>query len=155
VGSSERNLATILTAVEQEPACVLLIDEIEKLFGESDDSGVTYRLLAQLLWFLQEHKNRIFTVMTTNDKSKLPPELYREGRIDKVLTLGTLGLVEGIELAQAVAAQYVQLDHNKKQLISNMVSSLQSDSKPFTPARITSEMYDLIKQSGWIDLDKP
>lgn len=63
--------------------CVLLVDEIEKIFGNSDDSGVSGRLLSALLWWLQERTSRILVVMTTNDESVIPVELYRPGRIDE------------------------------------------------------------------------
>lgn len=84
VGESERQLGAILAQVDQVEPAVILIDEVEKVFQSSGDQGVTSRLLSQLLWWLQEHSTKVFTVMTTNDKSIIPPELYREGRIDAV-----------------------------------------------------------------------
>ena len=150
VGDSERNLAMALSAIQQEPYAVLLIDEVEKLFGESDDSGVTTRLLAQLLWFLQEHKRRIFTVMTTNDKEKLPVELYRSGRIDEVFTLTTMNPSEAVKLAIAVAEQFLKLKESQKAVLMEAVQSLQDNSVKFTPATITNTTYSIIKKKGWL-----
>ena len=82
VGESEANLATALARVEESQPCVMLIDEVEKLFHGDDESGVTQNLLAGLLWWLQEHRAAVLTIMTTNDTKKLPPELIRPGRID-------------------------------------------------------------------------
>lgn len=82
VGDSEGNLHAALAQVDQAEPCVVLLDEVEKIFCEQSDSGVTSSLLGTLLWWLQEHKTKVFTVMTTNNKTKIPPELYREGRID-------------------------------------------------------------------------
>lgn len=85
VGESERNLNLALQQVDQMEPCILIIDEVEKLFKSSDDSGVTSRLLSQLLWWTQEHTSRVLTLLTTNDVGALPKELYRPGRIDEVM----------------------------------------------------------------------
>lgn len=90
VGESEGNLQSILSQIDREEPCVLLLDEVEKLFKTSDDSGVTSRILSRLLWWLNEHRSRVITVMTTNDIDSLPSELYRPGRIDELI--GFLGL---------------------------------------------------------------
>jgi AAA+ superfamily predicted ATPase len=90
VGESEANLNRALSVVSQNEPCVMLIDEVEKLFHGTDDSGVTANLLATLLWWLQEHRYRVLTIMTTNDREKLPDELVRPGRIDQVITFGLL-----------------------------------------------------------------
>lgn len=154
VGSSERNLASILSAIEQENACVFLLDEIEKLFGESDDSGVTSRLLAQLLWFLQEHKNRVLTVMTTNNIKALPPELYRPGRIDQVIELQPLTLGEAYNLGYRVLEQYIDPQHprisHKKATIKTTIDDLQGNPNNFTPATITGVIQHLIKKHKWV-----
>ena len=94
VGESEHNLLSALQQADEVEPCVLLLDEIEKIFVAQGDSGVTTSLLSQLLWWLQEHKTRVFTIMTTNDKGNIPKELYREGRIDTVMRF------EGIETNQ-------------------------------------------------------
>lgn len=90
VGESESNLDTVLSQVDSQSPCILLMDEVEKMYTQSDDSGVSTRMLSKILWFLQEHKSRILTIMTTNDKSKLPPELYRPGRIDECMVFPPL-----------------------------------------------------------------
>lgn len=85
VGDSEGNLLAALKQVDQMEPCVVLLDECEKMFGEQSDSGVTSSMLSTLLWWMQEHRSQVFTLMTTNKKSAIPPELYREGRIDAVM----------------------------------------------------------------------
>lgn len=83
VGQSENNLRIALRQAEISAPCIMLLDEVEKLFsGQSDDSGVTSRMLSSILWWLQEHKAKVFTIMTTNKETNIPPELYRPGRID-------------------------------------------------------------------------
>lgn len=150
VGSSERNLSNILSAIEQEPHAVFLLDEVEKLFGESDDSGVTSRLLAQLLWFLQEHKNRVLVIMTTNNVHALPPELYRPGRVDQVIVLQPLSLQEAYTLGYKVLEQYIEIDSHKKSTIRASLDRLQGNPNNFTPATITGVVQTLIKKHKWI-----
>jgi hypothetical protein len=82
VGESEQNLMRALQVVVSSAPCVMLVDEVEKLFHGNDDSGVTQNLLAGLLWWLQEHRAQVLTFMTSNDPDKLPPELIRAGRVD-------------------------------------------------------------------------
>lgn len=105
VGESEGNLNAALSQINQVEPCVVIWDEVEKVFqggnGGQSDTGVASRMLSQILWWLQEHKSKVFTVMTTNDKSKIPPELYREGRIDNVLQfLGISNIQEAFDFAK-------------------------------------------------------
>jgi len=87
LGEAEGNLKNALAQIEQEAPCVLLIDEVEKLFQQGDsDSGATSRMLSQLLWWLQAHRKQILSLMTTNNIDVLPPELYRPGRVDETIT---------------------------------------------------------------------
>lgn len=109
VGDSEGNLLAALRQVDQMEPCVVMLDESEKMFGEQSDSGVTSSMLSSLLWWLQEHRSRVFTVMTTNKKAAIPPELYREGRIDEVMTFNGLETDDQIiEFAQIVAENMLE-----------------------------------------------
>jgi hypothetical protein len=78
IGETEKNFRRAVSlAVAMAPA-VLWIDEIEKAFGGSGgdgDGGVSQRLLASLLTWLQERGEQVFVVATANDLFKLPPEL--------------------------------------------------------------------------------
>lgn len=84
-GESDSRLNAALKQAESFQPCVLLIDEVEKLFEASNGSDIVTRLLSQLLWWLQEHTSKVLVVMTTNHEDKIPPELYRERRLDKVV----------------------------------------------------------------------
>jgi hypothetical protein len=88
IGESERNLREALRRIERMAPCVLWIDEIEKAFatGRSaeSDGGVSQRLLATLLTWMQERRDRVFLVATANSVDALPPELLRKGRVDEV-----------------------------------------------------------------------
>ncbi len=111
VGESEHNLRIALKQAEQSAPCVVLVDEVEKLFSKGgDDTGVTSRMLSTILWWLQEHRAKVFTIMTTNKESAIPPELYREGRIDSEIKFKLLGYEDALlfekELAKRLGEKF-------------------------------------------------
>ena len=87
VGESERNLRRAIDVAESLAPIVLWIDEVEKgLSSGGDDAGgaTARRMLGTLLTWMQEKREDIFVVATSNDLSVLPPELQRKGRFDEV-----------------------------------------------------------------------
>ena len=94
VGKSEQNMETALNVVKACSPCVLLIDEVEKsLSGMQSsartDGGTMARVIGSVLQFLSSSaSNDVFTVMTSNDISQMPPELTRSGRLDTVWYFG-------------------------------------------------------------------
>jgi len=85
VGETERNLREALKLADLMSPCVLWIDEIEKgMAAGNDDGGTPKRLLGTLLTWMSERTTRVFMVATSNDISKLPPELMRKGRFDEI-----------------------------------------------------------------------
>ncbi len=84
-GETERNLRESLRLAEKMSPCVLWLDEIEKGLGaDSEDSGTAGRVLGTLLTWMAERKEGVFMVATSNDISRLPPELVRKGRFDEL-----------------------------------------------------------------------
>ncbi|MCK9505709.1 MAG: AAA family ATPase [Porticoccaceae bacterium] len=84
-GETERNLRDALQLADQMAPCVLWVDEIEKGLSSGDgDGGLSQRVLASLLTWMQERKSRVFMVATANDIARLPPELLRKGRFDEI-----------------------------------------------------------------------
>ena len=87
-GESERNMRKMIRMAESLAPCVLWIDEIEKAFsgvkgnGESD-GGVSRRLFATFLTWMQEKTVACFIFATANDISSLPTEFLRRGRFDQ------------------------------------------------------------------------
>ena len=114
VGDSEGNLNAALTQIDLAAPCVVIFDEVEKIFaGGTNDQGVTSSLLSTLLWWLQEHKSKVFTVMTTNKASAIPKELYREGRIDRTMVFqGLETYQQAHDFAQQVLG-FLQVDLGK------------------------------------------
>lgn len=95
IGESERNLRKALKQIEAMAPAVLWIDEIEKAFASaashSTDGGLSKRMFATLLTWMQEHDEPVFLVATANDITALPPELLRKGRFDEIFFVGLPG----------------------------------------------------------------
>lgn len=89
IGETERNLREAFQQAQAMAPVVLWIDEIEKGFASaasaSTDGGVSRRMFASLLTWMQEHRSQVFLVATANDIEALPPELLRKGRFDEIL----------------------------------------------------------------------
>lgn len=152
IGVSESRLAKSLSLVDRESPCVLLIDEVEKTFakqGESD-TGVTTRMLSQLLWWLAEHQSRVFTVMTTNNANALPQELYRSGRVDRVIVMKPMETEEAMEFGRSVLMSV--LGSVTPTQLSTVVKELQGFITGYgakTHAQVTAMVYEIVKQNGW------
>ena len=89
VGESEKRLHTVLDLAQKLAPIVLWIDEIEKAFASAGasgdaDAGLSQRLLATLLTWMQDREGGVFLVATSNNISALPPEMLRKGRFDEI-----------------------------------------------------------------------
>ena len=88
VGDSEANLRKTLKMIEAIGRCVVWIDEVEKALagatGEAGDGGVAADALGTILTWMQDRAGQAYVIATANDTSKLPPELLRKGRFDKI-----------------------------------------------------------------------
>ena len=149
VGDSEARFARLLQTVEREAPCVVLIDEVEKIFGTKDDSGVTHRLMSQLLWWLAEHKSKVFTVMTTNDSKAIPKELFRAGRVDTRMVLPKMHFDDAFAFALRVYSSVVsgEVPEDRKTAIDSKLS--ESGDPLFAHADVAEMVYTLMKTHGW------
>jgi hypothetical protein len=90
IGETEKRIQKVFKVAEGLAPCVLWIDELEKVFAGSGpdsasaDAGVSSRLLASFLSWMQERKAPVFVAATCNNVTVLPPELIRKGRFDEL-----------------------------------------------------------------------
>ena len=89
VGESERRLHKALGLAQKLAPLVLWIDEIEKAFASAGssgdaDAGLSQRLLATLLTWMQDRESGVFLAATSNNITVLPPEMLRKGRFDEI-----------------------------------------------------------------------
>lgn len=155
VGESEGNLLNALSQVDQVEPCVVLFDEVEKIFQSQSDSGVTSSLLSQLLWWLQEHETRVFAVMTTNKVTSIPAELYREGRIDATMNFaGIESAADAYTFAKgAFDSMCDDIDTGPKiktpksyKALKKQVDVLYIDGDAIPQAKLTQLTYSLIRE---------
>jgi SpoVK/Ycf46/Vps4 family AAA+-type ATPase len=111
VGETERNIRQALRITDAMAPCILFIDEVEKgLSGVassgSTDSGVTARLFATFLSWLNDHTTNVFTIATCNDISKLPPEFSRSERFDGIYFLDLPGTAEKAAIWELYRRQF-------------------------------------------------
>jgi ATPase family associated with various cellular activities (AAA) len=154
VGQSEGAMLANLARLDQAEPCVVLIDEIEKVFGakEHGDSGTTTTMLSQLLWWLAEHKSRVLTIMTTNNAKALPPELYREGRIDEAMVFEGLTQDEAATFIEGVAATFkaASLAQVKDAVLQKLFPTtigfkMQETVKRYSQAALTKAVFECVK----------
>ena len=119
MGQSENQMLSNLQRLDQEEPCCAMIDECEKVFStdHSDASGTSSTMLSQLLWWLAEHRSKVMTIMTTNKASILPKELYREGRIDKVMLFKGLADSGACDFVRAVLKTYPAVKATPEQIL--------------------------------------
>jgi SpoVK/Ycf46/Vps4 family AAA+-type ATPase len=90
IGETEKRIQKVFQVAEGLAPCVLWIDELEKVFAGSGpdsasaDAGVSSRLLAAFLSWMQDRKAPVFVAATCNNVTVLPPELIRKGRFDEL-----------------------------------------------------------------------
>jgi len=109
VGDSEKGIRRLFAVVDAVGRCVLLLDEIEKMFSTGPagaDGGVSADRLGQFLSWMQERKSEVFVIATANDVSGLPPEMLRKGRFDDVWFLDLPTQRERVEVVGAALGQY-------------------------------------------------
>lgn len=158
IGESEARLASSLAVLDREEPCVVLLDEVEKVFSIADsDNAVVRRMLSQLLWWMQDHSSRVLTVMTTNNKADLPPELYREGRVDMVVEVPLLSVGQATTLAHQVWKSMAngKVDLKQLQVLTNLikqVSQMQASPPSYSHAWVHKMVVDTAKANKWITL---
>lgn len=87
VGSSEENMRKAIATAEAVAPSILWVDEIEKGFAGTQsegDSGTSARVFGTFLTWMQDKTAPVFVIATSNDISRLPPELLRKGRFDEI-----------------------------------------------------------------------
>lgn len=142
LGSSEANLRRAIKVVNSLAPVVLWIDEIEKGFPKSSgvgDSGVSQRILATFLNWMQDKTQLVFVVATANDFERMPSELTRKGRFDEVFYVGLPSAKERRKIFE------IHLDAWELNLEQNVIDTLVEQSENFTGA----EIEQTIRNSLW------
>jgi len=88
VGATEGNLEKILNVLKAIGQVVVIIDEGDRAFGNTDsegDGGTSSRVIARIKEFMSDTSNRgrILFIVMTNRPDKLDLDLKRAGRLDR------------------------------------------------------------------------
>ncbi len=88
VGATEGNLEKILSVIKAIGQVIVIIDEGDRAFGNTDgdgDGGTTSRVIARIKEFMSDTSNRgrIMFLVMTNRPDKLDVDLKRAGRLDR------------------------------------------------------------------------
>ena len=126
VGETEKRIQKVFQVAEGLAPCVLWIDELEKVFAGSGpdsasaDAGVSSRLLAAFLSWMQDRKAPVFVAATCNNVTALPPELIRKGRFDELFFVD---LPNHAERKQIFAIQLAERKRNPADFDLNRVAT--------------------------------
>lgn len=103
VGATEGNLEKILNVIRAIGQVIVIIDEGDRAFGNTDgdgDGGTSSRVIARIKEFMSDTSNRgriLFLVMT-NRPDKLDVDLKRAGRLDRKIPFLYVQTPEEVEL---------------------------------------------------------
>jgi len=138
IGETEKRIQKVFRVAEGLAPCVLWIDELEKVFAGSGpdsasaDAGVSSRLLASFLSWMQERKPAVFVAATCNNVTVLPPELIRKGRFDELFFVD---LPSAAERKQVFS---IQLTKRKRNPADYDLDRVAEAAKGFSGAEIES-----------------
>jgi ATPase family associated with various cellular activities (AAA) len=125
IGETEKRIRKVFQVAEELAPCVLWIDELEKIFAGSGadsasaDAGVSSRLLAAFLSWMQDRKAPVFVAATCNNVTVLPPELIRKGRFDELFFVD---LPNQAERKQIYSLQLAKRKRNPAEFDLNQVA---------------------------------
>ncbi|MEE9610826.1 MAG: AAA family ATPase, partial [Desulfatiglandales bacterium] len=90
VGESEKELEEVFRRAKQVAPCILLLDEVDSIApirGATNDSGVSQRIVNQLLREIDKAKDfkDLIIIATTNRMDLVDTALIRSGRFDYVI----------------------------------------------------------------------
>jgi hypothetical protein len=138
IGETEKRIQKVFKVAEGLAPCILWIDELEKVFAGSGpdsasaDAGVSSRLLASFLSWMQERKSPVFVAATCNNVTVLPPELIRKGRFDELFFVDLPNEAERKQIFS------IQLGRRKRNPADFDLERLAAPSKGFSGAEIES-----------------
>ena len=135
IGESEKRLHKVFELAQKLAPVVLWIDEIEKAFASAGtsgeaDAGLSQRLLAELLTWMQDREAGVFLVATSNNITNLPPEMIRKGRFDEIF------FVDLPNAAERAALFALHLRKRQRDPAGFDIASLAAASEGFSGAEI-------------------
>jgi SpoVK/Ycf46/Vps4 family AAA+-type ATPase len=155
VGATEGNLEKILNVIRAIGQVVVIIDEGDRAFGNTDgegDGGTSSRVIARIKEFMSDTSNRgriLFLVMT-NRPDKLDVDLKRAGRLDRKIPFLYVQTPEEVELvAKALLRKNkIKTDVDLATIRENFSSKLVGYSNADIEAVLLLANEDAARESG-------
>ena len=155
VGATEGNLEKILNVIRAIGQVVVIIDEGDRAFGNTDgegDGGTSSRVIARIKEFMSDTSNRgriLFLVMT-NRPDKLDVDLKRAGRLDRKIPFLYVQTPEEVELvAKALLRKNkIKTDVDLASIRENFSSKLVGYSNADIEAVLLLANEDAARESG-------
>jgi transitional endoplasmic reticulum ATPase len=155
VGATEGNLEKILNVIRAIGQVVVIIDEGDRAFGNTDgegDGGTSSRVIARIKEFMSDTSNRgriLFLVMT-NRPDKLDVDLKRAGRLDRKIPFLYVQTGEEVELvAKALLRKNkIKTDVDLAAIRENFSSKLVGYSNADIEAVLLLANEDAARESG-------
>src|SRR6266849_10806321 len=138
IGETEKRIQKVFRVAEGLAPCVFWIDELEKIFAGSGpdsasvDAGVSSRILAAFLSWMQDRKAPVFVAATCNNVTVLPPELIRKGRFDELFFVDLPNTAERKQIFS------IQLTKRKRNPTGYDLDRVAAAAKGFSGAEIES-----------------
>ncbi|MHA1346957.1 MAG: CDC48 family AAA ATPase [Candidatus Heimdallarchaeaceae archaeon] len=142
VGESEKAIREIFRKARQAAPCIIFLDEVDSITpvrGRSSDSGVTERVISQLLTELDglEELRNVVVIAATNRPDMVDPALLRPGRFDRLVQVRTPNFesrkqIFSIHLKETPLAENVNIDDLSREtegFTGADIASLCSESK--------------------------
>ncbi|CAM9765277.1 unnamed protein product [Chrysoparadoxa australica] len=135
IGASEATIRNLFSRASGASPCLLFFDEFEAVAPRrgSDNTGVTDRVVNQLLTFLDgvEGRTGVYVMGATSRPDMIDPALLRPGRLDLLLYCGFPDAQERLEVLQAVSRRLTMEDGCNEALASIAAAK---ESEAFTGA---------------------
>jgi ATP-dependent 26S proteasome regulatory subunit len=145
IGETEKRIQKVFRVAEGLAPCVFWIDELEKIFAGSGpdsasvDAGVSSRILAAFLSWMQDRKAPVFVAATCNNVTVLPPELMRKGRFDELFFVD---LPNQLERKQVFAIHLARRKRNPSEFdLDRVAAAAQGYSGAEIDAAVQTSLY--------------
>ncbi|MGC8631043.1 MAG: CDC48 family AAA ATPase [Thermoprotei archaeon] len=148
VGESEKTIRDIFRKARQSAPCVIFFDELDAIApmrGQSFDSGVTERIVNQLLSEMDgiSPLKNVVVMGATNRADILDPALLRPGRFDQVVYVPPPDLKARLEILKIHAKRVPLADDVSLEKIAGLTEGYSG-----------ADLYALVRQTAIIRLRK-
>ncbi len=160
VGESEKAVRETFRKARQAAPCVIFLDEIDAIApvrGTSSDSGVTERVISQLLTEMDglESLHNVVVIAATNRPDIIDPALLRPGRFDRMVYIGPPDLAARKEIMRIhTKGKPLDDDVDLDKLASKMDNYTGAEIAAVCNEAVMLAIRDYVLEGGGLDEEK-